>query len=303
MFKGGFALQSNSSSSCDTPYEWANKYLGECVTTPTQLAGLFFGLFSILCWVFAQAPQLYKNYKQKDAGSLSIIFLAEWLTGDITNLVGCILTKQVATQLYTAIYFCVIDTLMVVQWIYYDKIAKTAKKSTSFAMVGAIGALAVLPVLFVLSSSGPAASSPLEDSHRTGRSLLEIHSFHGTSNIIGYAIGCVSGVLYFTSRLPQLWKNYQRKSTEGLSLVMFFMAITGNVTYALGVLLQGHDGDFIIDHLPWLVGSIGTSCFDLIIFGQYFYYGRKDKALKYSRTGINNEANKPLLAGDEPYYS
>ena len=45
-----------------------------------------------------QPRQLYKNWRNSSATGLSGEFLADWLAGDITNLVGCILTKQVPTQ-------------------------------------------------------------------------------------------------------------------------------------------------------------------------------------------------------------
>ena len=40
--------------------------------------------------------QLYLNFKLGRAEGLSLLFLADWLLGDITNLIGCILTKQVS---------------------------------------------------------------------------------------------------------------------------------------------------------------------------------------------------------------
>lgn len=127
--------------------------------------------------------------------------------------------------------------------------------------------------------------------HR-GRALLEMTSFHGTKNIIGYAIGCISGLMYFTSRLPQIKKNYQRKSTKGLSLWMFLMAVMGNLTYALGILLQSVEVDFIVDHLPWLVGSIGTLCFDFTIFCQFLLYRKNDRLAK-----VHGTEKQPLLHG------
>jgi len=56
---------------------------------------------------------------------------------------------------------------------------------------------------------------------------------------------------------------------------MFCMAIMGNVTYALGILLISVRGDFIVDHLPWLVGSLGTLMFDFTIFTQFVIFGAK----------------------------
>lgn len=51
--------------------------------------------------------------------SLSSLFIITWLIGDITNLIGCLLTHQLPTQLYTAIYYCVMDVVMVTQYFYY----------------------------------------------------------------------------------------------------------------------------------------------------------------------------------------
>lgn len=42
--------------------------------------------------------QMIKNWRSGTARGLSFVFLAEWLIGDVTNLIGCILTNQVATQ-------------------------------------------------------------------------------------------------------------------------------------------------------------------------------------------------------------
>lgn len=43
-------------------------------------------------------------------------------------------------------------------------------------------------------------------------------------------------------------------------------------------------GDFIIDHLPWLVGSIGTVTLDVIIFCQFLCYGNGSGAASVPAT-------------------
>ena len=40
---------------------------------------------------------------------------------------------------------------------------------------------------------------------------------------------------------------------------MFLMAVCGNAFYGCGVLFLGDDSTFILNHLPWLVGSIVSS--------------------------------------------
>jgi hypothetical protein len=96
---------------CFNPmYPWANTYFGYCIHKEEQLASLILGLLSIVCWLIAQFPfaicllgaithltprrQLVKNYRAGNANSLSAIFLAEWLTGDLTSLAGVLLALK-----------------------------------------------------------------------------------------------------------------------------------------------------------------------------------------------------------------
>jgi hypothetical protein len=46
---------------------------------------------------------------------------------------------------------------------------------------------------------------------------------------------------------------------------MFILSVLGNVTYGLGILLYSMDGIFLLQKLPWLVGSLGTMVFDIIV--------------------------------------
>lgn len=104
-----------------------------------------------------------------------------------------------------------------------------------------------------------------------------------TAQHVGYILGWVSAFVYLNSRIPQVIKNYRRKSVEGLSLVMFFCAVMGNTTYGLGVLLKDSSRKAIAKSLPWLVGSLGTLFFDFFIMLQFSFYKdskKKDALLK-----------------------
>eukprot|EP00049_Salpingoeca_infusionum_P018168 m.356028 g.356028 ORF g.356028 m.356028 type:complete len:338 (+) comp17424_c0_seq1:434-1447(+) len=299
-----------NSSNCT--YPWTQKYLGECACDKMQLAGLIIGLSSILCWMVAQTPQLYKNWRAGTAEGLSGIFLADWLAGDITNLVGCILTKQVPTQLYTAIWFCIIDTSMLAQWIYYVKILKRTHVSAPKdpkTTVMACAFVVLLAVPFVASfTGGPASLDTTYTQQQADYVSSDFHSrvlasaskkphvpaFDTPTSIAGWVIGWVSGLMYFTSRIPQIVKNFKDKSVEGLSFAMFVMAILGNIAYACGVLMVSVEAGFVIDHLPWLLGSVGTLVFDFTIFVQFCLFGDQPRP-------VSKEAMDPgeVLVVDE----
>lgn len=110
-------------------------------------------------------------------------------------------------------------------------------------------------------------------------------SHYGTQDSTGEVFGQVcawaSLVSYLFSRLPQIVKNHQRGTVEGLSVYMFIFAALGNTTYTLSVLLKSTDPEFLYQALPFLLGSSGTLLFDFTIFAQSMYYNRSNST--YSR--------------------
>ncbi|KAL0187101.1 hypothetical protein M9458_018771, partial [Cirrhinus mrigala] len=55
----------------------------------------------------------------------------------------------------------------------------------------------------------------------------------------------------------------------GVSFFLFALVILGNTTYGISVLLKNPDpgqgeASYIVHHLPWLIGSLGTLSLDLI---------------------------------------
>ncbi|KAL9064612.1 MAG: hypothetical protein Q9157_007771 [Trypethelium eluteriae] len=108
-------------------------------------------------------------------------------------------------------------------------------------------------------------------------------------NTQGQIYGYICAILYLVSRFPQLWQNYQRKKTEGLSILFFLFACIGNLTYVLSIVAydptalcknrkcrEGEDlalyGKYILVNLSWLIGSFGTLLLDLGVFVQFFIY-------------------------------
>lgn len=91
-----------------------------CLPTPLALVSTTLGILSIVSWLFAQLPQIIKNHNLKSASGLSVYFLAEWLLGDITNLLGALLTGQAAWQVVVAAYYVTVDICLVAQYFWYS---------------------------------------------------------------------------------------------------------------------------------------------------------------------------------------
>ncbi|EED18056.1 PQ loop repeat protein [Talaromyces stipitatus ATCC 10500] len=112
-----------------------------------------------------------------------------------------------------------------------------------------------------------------------------------TFDLLGQIFGYFCAVLYLGSRIPQLLLNYQRKSTEGVSLLFFLFACIGNLTYVLSIFAYSPVcrsevcepgevgaiyGRYILVNLSWLIGSLGTLLLDMAIFVQFFLYQKDD---------------------------
>ena len=52
--------------------------------------------------------------------------------------------------------------------------------------------------------------------------------------------------------------------------MMFLLAVLGNVTYGFSILVRNLDGNYVLKHLPWLVGSLGVVFLDLAVSFQIY---------------------------------
>ncbi|XP_051895415.1 lysosomal amino acid transporter 1 homolog [Pristis pectinata] len=251
-----------------------------CTEDPRDIASVALGLFSAICFMLSAFPQCYRSCKAGNMDqALSFLFLLGWLGGDSCNLIGAFLAQQLPLQTYTAVYYVIVDVVMVSMYCYYKMKNQSRQDGTAvnvvvmFVMLGAAGYLV----------PGNNLVSPIGEMPKFNkRSLLAIP--HSSANqiftvkeIIGFVIGSFSSVFYLASRLPQLCRNMKRKSTEGISPLLFALMILGNLTYGLCVLLKlprkgQTEANYVVHHLPWLVGSLGTMALDVMILLQFFMY-------------------------------
>ncbi|KAL4648342.1 hypothetical protein GN956_G6637, partial [Arapaima gigas] len=272
----------NITSLCPNGSEWVWDILGECVQDGWDMASVILGLLSIVCFMVSLGPQCYKSYRTGNMDSaLSIWFLLLWLAGDSCNLVGSFLANQLPLQCYTAVYYVLADLVTLSMYGYY-KTKNKGRNNRVLVNVFVVLWLTGVPVYLIHSGTGPHVDfvqpgfkgrvllAALEDS------TTSIKPFN-TKEIIGFVIGSLSSLLYLGSRIPQIYTNFRRKSTEGVSYFLFALVILGNTTYGLSVLVKNPDatdseGSYIVHHLPWLIGSLGTLSLDIVISGQFLLY-------------------------------
>lgn len=297
---------------CTGGIEFFEDVFGDCVRLGKDtriLISDLIGLVSIGCWLCVGAPQIWANcMKISNAGGISKFLLIFWLLGDTFNLIGAVLSHQLKTQIYIAIWYVAADVILCSQYVVF-LVKKRQEKKAAAAL---LAHQASLPSVLCLSGflmlwawTVPNVQPTSLDHSRAGRSLLWTEElrvadqqdqdsfFHGPADMAGYIIGCVSAVMYFFSRSLQIRKNYKRKTTLGISRLMFFLTVLGNLTYGTSIILHSPEGMYILQHLPWLLGSLGIIFMDIVIIAQLYYYEGP------SRLNFEHLVNEPLVTSEE----
>ncbi|OBA17990.1 PQ-loop-domain-containing protein [Metschnikowia bicuspidata var. bicuspidata NRRL YB-4993] len=110
--------------------------------------------------------------------------------------------------------------------------------------------------------------------------------------ILGLVLAWGCTCVYVSSRCPQLYKNYLRKSVDGISPLLFGSALLGNLMYTSSVLTScefvssGDRMSFFWKQLPYLLGSSGTIVFDIGYFYQRYIY--RNAARDNTEMGLEN---------------
>jgi uncharacterized protein with PQ loop repeat len=134
-----------------------------------------------------------------------------------------------------------------------------------------------------------AQASPLQTTHdKHDPSALET-----PTELAGRILSWLSTLLYLGSRLPQLYKNYMRRSTSGLSPSLFIAAFFGNLFYSTSILSNpcawddyysyggggwvGPEGsnqaEWVGRAAPFFLGAAGVLFMDAMMGLQFLYFG------------------------------
>lgn len=249
-------------------------------------------------------PQIIETYRDKTVDGLSPYFLLCWLCGDITSLIGALMTKQLMFQILLALYFLFNDLFVVGQYYYYgvlhgNKLATVghepvpvviSRVNSHHGQYGSQTSAQMISALVAVASNTIAQGEAMRITMNRPPQPPQLlpppsGDVHHEANI-GIIISWIGASFYVGGRIPQLIKNYKRKSTDGLSPFLFATTLLGNLTYNISIftsLNYIHNDDkwgFIERTMPFIFGSAGTVVFDLIYFYQYYVLYADDNKLR-----------------------
>lgn len=277
---------------CVNGTPWILYLLEECVQNMWEYWSVVIGLISMFCFLLSTVPQAYEAYRNGNVEeAMSFGFLLFLVSGDLSSLMGCYLTNQLPIQIITGVFYIFTDMVLISQFLYYKIKNSSSRKNPllkwlCFLWFGSVTlVLLVLPKLLLRNGTSVDTQSP-----------------SNSAEISGYVCGYLASIFYLSSRFPQLHKNFKRQSTEGTSYLLFALAMMGNGTYGLSLMvvlpaLRGSKRIFILKHLAWLIGSLGVLLLDLLVTAQFVMY-RKNRSTKTSKL-LKVPEVEPLLCEEE----
>lgn len=343
-----------------------------CIPTPLAFTSNLLGALSICSWLFAQLPQIYKNFNIKSTSGLSIFFLVEWCLGDLGNLLGALFTHQAHWQVVIGGYYVFVDLCLVMQWVWYERLrhgkhlfrirprggnednsdgrssmdgvviegfsprsSTEGSEDNSIRKSGGPRPIFKAPIFRKdptqdeKASPSPSTTPRCNTIHRSGPSspfpspsprtmlmlaclvaMTQASPIDTTSaktlatsgptrlETAGTVLSWLSTILYLGSRLPQLYKNYTRQSTAGLSPTLFAAAFSGNLFYSAALATNplawssmepygghgwagpaGSDRDaWVAAAMPFFLGAAGVLALDASVGVQFLLYGESEEA-------------------------
>ncbi|VUZ39044.1 unnamed protein product [Hymenolepis diminuta] len=280
---------------CPGGVDWAFYVLGECIRNSRDKVSIAFGILAICAWLLFALPQIIENYRKKipDA-AVSEFLLIFWILGDSLNFIGALMTNQLFFQKALAVYTVIIDLILTGQfyyyrWIHRRNIKREIQIAESSEVPNAAGGkvlagvmvscVALCAVPFALPISQTSSMSTVGASSYAPRRLFESPVENPLTNFlltteekIGYIFGWISTIMYALGRVHQIYVNWKRKSTDGLSFYFFFLAVLGNTFYSCQIFIKSLAPLHLMNSLPWILGSIGILVFDVVILIQFFMY-------------------------------
>jgi hypothetical protein len=177
-----------------------------------------------------------------------------------------------------------------------DLISQPKTSQSLLSMTSAVAVITFISLVALFNISSSSSSSTLVDSNTAMSAIETIPATFPTSLDLplcltppttnpqaiyfGVLISWVSGFLYCASRAPQIKSNYEfyklNIPLDGLSPSVFIVTALGNVCYGASVMLRNTiDAEFWVKTFPFLIGSLGTIVFDIVILAQIYYYNKQ----------------------------
>jgi uncharacterized protein with PQ loop repeat len=193
---------------------------------------------SVFLYSVTYFPQIRLIIVEKSVEGLSLLMLCLWIQADFLALMATILLQLPLNLILIDIYHIIVSLIT----IYFVLLFKNDLKNVKI-------------FLFVLVNT---------------LLTLFFNTFGGDAPFLGNTLAWITSVCYIGGRFPQIIKNNERKSVEGLSAWMYILTILANGCYLLSMSMTGV-------YLQWVILICSSILLDLVVLYQFRLYTRNTR--------------------------
>ncbi|XP_048398851.1 transmembrane protein 44 isoform X1 [Stegostoma tigrinum] len=246
---------------------WNWNYWISCFIQEKVCISFALWVLSMLFWAIAHIILFYWRCKWRTWREASLSCTIYTFLGDICNMFGALLAKQLSIQVFTAAYMAAVDILQFILILFpvrgsrsrskTDRPRQRNKRRSAMFM-------ACLPFAMGTSYYFWTNSVPQVDIRGPRRRLLTT-LLQDNTEIIGYALGVIAVFIAWTSKFPLILKASRGKIDCILEKWALMLSIPGGLLYAAATLAHEKTPAFILQALPWLLIFLGSAAIDLSI--------------------------------------
>lgn len=104
----------------------ANSYVASAISMASWLVGKY-GAMELYSNGAVGVPQVFENWRNKNADGIAVSFLLIWLVGDTLSFIGGVLGRLIGTVILISCYFLVSDCVILSQTLYYQRYSRHAR--------------------------------------------------------------------------------------------------------------------------------------------------------------------------------
>ncbi|XP_066565314.1 transmembrane protein 44 isoform X2 [Amia ocellicauda] len=247
-------------------------YFSTCFANEEKVCVSFgLGLLSAFLWLIAHLLLVFLRCRKKDRDSGKAAFCAFCcFLGNTISALGASLSNQLSIQIYMGAYMAALDVthfvliiFPVCQWIMQTRRSgrrNKMRKRRRQSFFAVSGPLAVGAGYYIWQTR----HLQYEDKVYVGRNLLGIF-LQDNTEILGFALGLVSVIICWTSKLPHFCMAYRGQVSSTALVYPRVVCILASVCYALAIVFPDRRPMAVLKASPWLLTCLGSVALDSVI--------------------------------------
>lgn len=248
-----------------------------------DLLSWIFGTLSNICWLIVFIPQIKENYINRSIKAMSFYLIFFWFMGDtLSNISAQYKDISSPIVIYVSSYNIIFDIIFFVQYIYYTFydlfVIEIEQEDETRFLLHDIYKKNVFKSIITLFLQWEIQVMLIYISIISSIDII-LNIFNLQKALISTIYGWGSSFIFISSRIPQIYRNYKRKSVKGLSFFTFATIILANYLFLTSILLKLIDiktyeerSLYVLGNLQWIVGPSITSILDIIILYQFLLF-------------------------------